>query len=384
MVPKILKKNLTFAIVAHIYASGPSQKLENYLIKKADDLIFIGHPFSYAPDTRSFLRIYKKGKLVADKKFLTWRGPEISFYFKDILLTLWWLIRYKPIDYFVGVDNLNAFTGFILKRLSRVSKIIFYTIDYIPHRFENKFLNAIYHWVDKFMVVKSDKVWNLSKIMVEKREINGVNKQFRDKQLVVPMGCDINDSIVLQNKIDRYKIVFMGHLRQGHGIEMLITAMTTVIKKIPKASLLIIGGGALEDKLKVQAKRLKLTSSITFSGFIEKFNDVNNLLRSSAIAIAPYEDNNKTFTRYTDPGKVKDYLACGLPVIITKVPQVAWEIDKNKCGLAINYNQEELSKAIITLLKNKNLLGLCRKNALKMAKKYTWDKIFNKALSQII
>lgn len=371
---------LTFLIATHVYATGPSFKLEDYLRNKVESLVFIGHPFSFTKDTRSFIRIYRKGKLTFESKFVAWQGPESLFYLKDILLTLWWTFKYgKDVDYFVGVNNFNAFAGYLMKLLGKVKKIIFYTIDYIPQRFENNFLNYVYHFLDELAIQKSDKVWNLSSIMVQEREKKGVRAKYRAKQIIVPIGTDIRKKPLAFKDIDRYKIVFMGHIREGQGVEMLIHAMKEVLKKIPEAHLLIIGGGPLEINMRNQVKRLKLEKNVKFTGFVKKFSDVQNFLQNGAIAVAPYVDDSKTYTRYTDPGKPKDYLASGLPIIITKVPQVAYEIEKNKCGLAINYNKKELTNAIIKLLSDKKKLILFRKNAFKMAEQYSWDKIFTEA-----
>ncbi|MEM4271311.1 MAG: glycosyltransferase, partial [Candidatus Pacearchaeota archaeon] len=323
------------------------------------------------------------GRLVKENKFIEWKGPEITFYFKDIFLTLWWMLRFTPkVDYFIGVDNLNVFSGFILRLTGRVRHLVFYTIDYVPNRFENKVLNSIYHFLDRLAVRKSDKVWNLSPIMVKEREKRGVDKKFRTKQIVVPIGT----SPVKLTKInrDRYQIVHMGHLLEKQGVEKLIEVMKHVIVKVPKAHLLVVGGGPLEDKLKKDVISLKLQKYVKFTGFVKDFSEVEKMLQASAIAVAPYLNSKDTYTRYTDPGKPKDYLANGLPVVITKVPQVAYEIEKNKCGIAIKDNKKELTQALITLLTNDEMLKEFRKNAVKMAKKYTWDKIFDKALRQTL
>lgn len=378
-------KRLSITIVTHVYATGPSFKLEDYLKNKVASLIFIGHPFSFSSDTRSFVRVYKKGKLVHSEKFIYWRGPDPLFYLKDMLLTLFWSFKYgKRQDYFIGVNNFNVFSGYLLKIFGKVEKIIFYTIDYIPQRFVNNFLNSIYHFLDDLAVKKSHKVWNLSGVMVTEREKRGISEKYKNKQIVVPIGTDMGKKILSYKNIDRYKIVFMGHLREGQGVEMLINAMTDVVKKVPSAHLLIVGGGNLENSLRNQVNKLKLSDKIEFSGFVKDFSTVQALLRDSAIAVAPYVDDEKTYTRYTDPGKPKDYLSCGIPVIITKVPQVAYEIEKNKCGIAIEYNKKALVEAIVRLLKDDRLLFQYRRNATIMAKEYSWNSIFNRALKNTI
>ncbi|KKQ34450.1 MAG: Glycosyl transferase group 1 [Microgenomates group bacterium GW2011_GWA2_37_6] len=200
-------KSLSFVIVTHVYATGPSFKLEEYLKDKVDTLVFIGHPFSFAEDTRSFLRIYKRGALIEEKKFKSWKGTEISFYIKDLCLTMWWYLKYRrKTDYFIGVNNFNVFAGLVLGLFLNVGRVIFYTIDYVPNRFTNPFLNSLYHFLDRLAVSRSHKVWNLSKIMVSEREKSGISREFRDKQIEVPIGTDIRGKPLSFDKIDKGKI----------------------------------------------------------------------------------------------------------------------------------------------------------------------------------
>lgn len=377
-------QKLNFAVITHVYATGPSFKLEEYLNRKAvRKLIFIGHPFSYSKDTRSFIKIFENGALKQEYKFINWHGPEMLFYVKDVLLTIWWVLRYCPeIDYAIAADNLNAFSVNILRTLGTVKHYFFYTIDYVPNRFGNKLINSVYHFMDRLAVKTSDKVWNLSAIMVRQREKSGLSKQYRKKQIVVPIGTDISVKPLAFTKVDRFKIVHMGHLLKKQGVEMFIQSMTDVIKVVPKTHVLVIGGGPLENRLRRIVKRMKLDKKIRFTGFIKNYKKVQRLLADAAVAVAPYDDDKNSYTWYTDPGKPKDYLACGIPVIITKVPQVAYEIQRRQCGFAIRYDRNELSEALIEILTNEVLRRKFRNNAIKMAKRYTWEHIFNEAFQK--
>lgn len=298
------------------------------------------------------------------------------------MLTIWWVNKYsRNFDYFIGFDNLNAFTGNLLKKFGAVKKTIFYTIDYIPNRFSNNILNYIYHFLDKLAVEKSNAVWNLSSIMVDEREKKGISPIYRKKQFVVPIGT----ILVKENniKIDRFKIVHIGHLRKNQGLETLIYAMKDVIKIVPNAHLCIIGGGPLEESLKNQVKKMKLGKHIEFTGFLPNYSDAEKYLEDSGIGVAPYDNNKNSFTRYTDPGKPKDYLANGIPVVITKVPQVAYEIEKRQCGIAVEYSRKNIADAIVKILTMPQDRYLeFRKNSIRMAKDYTWDKVFNRAFAK--
>ena len=374
-------KEMSTVVVSHIFTTGPAQELESYLVrKKIKELRFIGHPFIFAADIRSFYRIYERGHKKKSHKAYPWKLPGVLGYVKDVLYTFLWLIfRKEKYDLYIGVDNLNAFAGLLLRGLGRTRRVFFYTIDYIPKRFENRFLNRLYHWIDSFCVKHCDYIWNLSPVMIAEREKKGVSEKYRGKQITVPIGTDLNVKRIPFKGIDRYAIAFIGHLREGQGVDLLIGLLPEVIKKIPEARLLIIGTGPLENRLKEETKELGLSDHVVFAGYIEDHGEAQNLLSRCAVGIAPYEDNESTYTRYTDPGKPKVYLAAGLPVIITKVSQVAYDIDRRKAGIAINYDRNDAVKAVVNILSDEKKLIEYKRNALEFADEFEWPAIFENA-----
>lgn len=374
-------KKTSVVIVSHIHVTGPSHFLEDFLKKKVKNLIFIGHPFLYSQDIRSFFRQHKKGKVIKRKYAPPLKLLGVLYYLKDIFYTFYWLIFLPATDVFVGVDNLNACCGLLLKKLGKIKRVVFYTIDYIPQRSPIKVLNSLYHFLDRLAVRYSDKVWNLSSIMAIEREKRGIEKKHQHKQLTVPIGANLTIRPKPFEKINRYEIVYLGHVIKRQGVQLVISALPAIIKEIPQVKLVLIGGGAYIPNLKRLAQTLKVRSRIEFTGYVKDHRVVEERLALAAIAVAPYVDQEDNFVRYTDPGKVKNYLAAGLPVVITKVPKVAWELEREKCGFAVEYNKKDMTSAIVKLLKDDQLLKFYRRNAWQLAQKYSWPKIFSKALS---
>ncbi len=370
-------------IVTHEYATGPSHALEIYLIERAKKIFFIAHPFVFARDRKSHYRLYQNhGVLTKENEFFIAMSNQILSVIKDMILSLFWILAAGRFDIFIGVDSTNTFIGILLKKIGFVKKVVFYVIDYVPNRFENKMLNKIYHSLDRFAVKYSDFVWNVSPIMVAGREKRGVRQEFRKKQIVVPVGTEMGIKQVPFDKIKRFHVAHMGHLIKKQGVQLLIEALPDIIKRIPQFHADIIGGGDYEVELKALANKLSVSKSITFYGFIKSHDEVEKLLSYCALGIAPYLDIPDSYVRYADPGKVKAYLAAGLPVIITKVPAIAFELERRKCGIAINYDKDHLVDAIIKLLADEIMLKDYRKNAYGMGRDYRWNKVFNSAFRQ--
>jgi glycosyltransferase involved in cell wall biosynthesis len=377
-------KELRVAIVTHVFATGPSQELEEYLKNKVTTLMFVGHPFSFAKDIRSFYRIYKDGKLIKETEASAWKLPELLMYFKDLIYTIIWLIKSKKkIDIYIGADPLNAAAGIFLEKINKVSEVILYTIDYVPKRFKNPSLNWLYRQLDSYCVKNSNKVWNLSSKMAKEREKKGIPND--DKQIVVPIGVNfIRIRRLPISEINRKHVVYMGHLGKGKGLELIIQTLPKIVKKIPDIKLLIIGTGQLENDLRNMVKELGVSKNVEFKGFVKDHRDVENMLVKCAVGLAMYEPDSDSITQYTDPSKPKQYMACGLPVIITAVPWIAEEIEKKRMGIVINYDERELAEAVVKLLKDDEFYVESRENAINFASKLSWDQIFNNALFETL
>ena len=380
-------KKLNVAIVAHIFASGPALDLEQYLKEKVSSLIFIGHPFSYKNDTASFNRTYSKGKLVKNSKFPELKLPGILIYLRDAFLTFFWILKQnKKINLYIGSDGFVAYLGLLLKKLGKVDNVVLYTIDFMPTRFKNPFLNWLYHYFDRQCLKQCKIIWNLSDKMAEGRE--DYMKTSRDlfaPQLTVPLGIWEKRIPKLNfEKKDRYKIIFMGHLLKKQGLDIVVDAMKMIRMKLPKATLQIIGTGEYEEDLKIKVKKLKLQSYVGFTGYVKNHEDVEKMLSEGMIAAATYKPDKESFTYFADPGKIKNYLAAGLPVILTNVPPIAQDIENKKCAFIVEYNAANFARIAVKLLSAPALLKEYSKNAQKYAQNFDWENIFPKALKKTL
>lgn len=386
---KILEKklrNLNVVIASHIFATGPALELEQYLYPKVKSLLFIGHPFSFRKEISSFRRYYKYGEKIYEKKAIAWYFPEVFIYLKDALYTFLWVLLLKDkTNLFVGSDNFLAYLGLVLKKLGRVEKVVLYTIDYLPERFNNPILNNLYRFFDRKCLKNCSVVWNVSaEIASARKKYGGINPVNSVKQIVVPLGIWYQriSKYSLEEK-DSNTVVFMGHLLEKQGLDVVIKAFSKIIENVSNATLKIIGTGAYEVILKDLVNRLKLQEKILFLGYIEDHKKVEEIMARATIAVATYKPDPESFTYFADPGKIKNYLACGLPVLLTDVPPIAKILEEERCGIICSYDENDVADKIIHLMKNRKKLHLYSRNAREFAKNFDWNKIFAGALSWI-
>jgi len=373
---------LSVVISTHVFTTGPAHALQDYLITRASRLLFISHPFYFSKERSSFAESYSNGKLKRNYAIPALRPFGPLSYLRDFVLTILIVIRSsEKFTLFVGVDALNSLSGLILRKVGLVRKVVFYSIDYVPHRFRNGLLNATYHLLERFCNTKCDWTWNLSRSMINAR----IGSENPPNQMVVPIGSSfarINRKPI--QEIRRHRIAYMGSLRPGQGIELAIDAMPKISQEIPNAELIIIGSGPLARELEDRAKVLGVQQNTIFVGPVASHLDVEDILTNCAVGLALYEPRSDSFTQYTEPGKIKVYMACGLPVITTRVPEISKDLDRNGAGILIAYNLPDLIEATSILLRDDQVYRSARESAIRFASEYSWEKIFDNAFSEMI
>ena len=381
-------KDKKIVLVTHILADGAPTDLKKYLIPRINRFLFIGHPFSFAKDKRSFFEFYKDHKIIKSKRIRDYYLPEIIRYIQDFFLTIYWVIK-TPLefDFYIGADNLNALAGIVLRYFEQVKRVIYYTIDYSPQRFENPILNKIYHFIERYCACRADLVWNISPRIQEGRLKNGLNPRKAAEYTIVPQGVWYSRIKRLPfGKIEKHTLVFMGHILEKQGIQYVLSAMPQIIKEIPDFKFLVIGSGEYLNELKNKVKELNIEDYVEFTGYVENHRGVENMIAKSALAIALYEkgDKGRDLAYYADPGKIKVYLGAGTPVLLTDVSFNAREIEKSKCGVIVGYDKNQVASAVVELMKDERKLKQYRENAANYAKQFDWNLIFEENLGKIL
>jgi glycosyltransferase involved in cell wall biosynthesis len=372
---------MNIVVVAHKFLTQPDDELILYLNeKKYKNVIHITHSFSDAVDRKSYFRIYESGKIKSEIISKDYRNfPEPLIYLKELIFTMYHISKLKIIfDQYIGMDGMCSLFGLLLKKIGKTKRVIYWCIDFVPeNRFKQEWKNKIYRIINVFSLKNSDEVWDLSPRMAEAREkFLGIRLSNYKFHKVVPYGIwTKNIKRLSYEEIDPYTIVFMGHLLEKQGVQLVLKALPELIKKFPKVKFKIIGGGAYKHELIKLSKNFKVEQYCQFLGKIENIREVEREISNSIIAVAPYMKSLDTWTYYADPGKIKTYLGCGVPVILTNISWNAAEIQEKKCGIVIEETVESLVNAVTFLLDKKNN-SLYRSNAIKYSESFNYSNIF--------
>src|SRR5271166_2356024 len=133
------------AVTHSTQLEGAADALRTYLLRLPVDLIFVKHPFGYTGNRFSTLESWVNGSLTEQRR---WWAPRWASVLRDVVANLCWFGVRPVTDGFFAFDNVNAFCGILLRAFGRTRHVVYYVIDYTPARFDNRFLNWLYHTVD--------------------------------------------------------------------------------------------------------------------------------------------------------------------------------------------------------------------------------------------
>ncbi|MCW1296184.1 MAG: glycosyltransferase [Candidatus Parvarchaeota archaeon] len=151
------------------------------------------------------------------------------------------------------------------------------------------------------------------------------------------------------------KVIYVGGISSGRGIEMLIDACNYVVENLNYNNFKVGIYGRCVDK-NYRKLLLAKMSNVKFQiKWVEnvKYDDVPNILKEAYLCINVPKPNS-----YFDTGpniKIFDYMASGRPVIVSNCKAQANLIKKEKCGVVCNFTVESIGKAIYSLFKNRKL-----------------------------
>jgi glycosyltransferase involved in cell wall biosynthesis len=161
-------------------------------------------------------------------------------------------------------------------------------------------------------------------------------------------------------------IIFTGRLLRTKGLPLLLKVWETIQTKHKHCKLLIVGGGSkdihdCELELKEYVKSHSLEESVIFTGNVY---NVYEYLQASDIFVLPTEDEAFGIS-------LIEAMACGLPVIATRIGGIKDILSHKENGLMIDAGDfSNLQEAIEQLISDDTLAQSLGQNALSKVKQF--------------
>jgi glycosyltransferase involved in cell wall biosynthesis len=357
---------VTFAIVSNGFADGPAQALRDYLVARAARVVTIFHPLTPEQGMRHSIATYENGRRVDERSVRLPLAPPHSYVLDPFVPLL-----PPQVDAWFGFNPLACGRGLVARVQGRAGHVFLWSVDFVPDRFGPGSLpTRLYDRLDRLCCLRADARVELSEAARDGRNRRHGLPPEALAAHIVPMGAWVDR--VPTTPRDGFKgrrVVFLGHLVPRQGVSRLIDAAQLLGEDV---AVHVIGTGPLEAELRERASDV-----VTFHGYLDDHREVERLLGESAVAVAPYEPSSDTFTRYADPGKLKAYLAAGLPIVMTDVPPNAHELEQEAGAEVVADDAEALAAGISRALNSPDAWQGRRESALAYARRFDWTTLFD-------
>lgn len=145
-------------------------------------------------------------------------------------------------------------------------------------------------------------------------------------------------------------IVYTGNLGSAQDLESCVRAMTHLSNDT--AILRLVGRGDRESELQRLASDCGVEDRVEFSGIVPR-DAVPGVLREATIGLAPLQDTEEL--AYAMPTKVYEYMAAGLPTLVTGRGQIEQFIEESGGGLHADNDPRQIADRLDELLADERL-----------------------------
>ncbi|MDD3932230.1 MAG: glycosyltransferase family 4 protein [Methanoculleus sp.] len=170
-------------------------------------------------------------------------------------------------------------------------------------------------------------------------------------------------------------ICFVGNFAPWQGVESLIQAVPSITSRYPCVRVILVGDGAMKQAWTDLANSLGILEHILFTGVVP-YEDVPFYISASDICVAPFISRRNERIGLS-PLKIYEYLACGRPVVASKINGITGLLARSGGGIAVMpENPHELAEAILYLLQDDNLRGeMGDSGCTYVMENHTWAKV---------
>lgn len=372
-------QNARFGIVSNGFATGPAQPLRDFLVERGAAMVTtIFHPLMKIGEPHHEVKVWERGELVRERVYNLPSRPPLT-YPLDLVVPLW----PPKVDLWIGYNALATWRGLEARRLGRAGKVVYWGVDFVRDRFGKNPVTSFYEWMDGHCCRQADARFELSEAARQARDSRHVAHPLAPSY-VVPMGAWMDRVPTTPPDSERARtVVYLGSLIPTQGGVTFIDALGVLARQGVEFRAEVVGRGPLEADMKARAAALDIAGRVTFHGFVADDNEVAAILASGSVGIAAYDPNVESFTRWADPGKLKNYIGAGLPIVVTDVPPNAKELAAEGVAELVAYDPRSIAAAITRVLDSPGEFQRRRESALRYRTQYDWAEIMTTALAHV-
>jgi glycosyltransferase involved in cell wall biosynthesis len=203
---------------------------------------------------------------------------------------------------------------------------------------------------------------------------------------LIAMGIDKNKISIVSNTPDlktfignkqSYKknylqMIYVGFIQEGRGLDTVIHSLSKLKGKTLPIKFVVIGDGNYLNKLKELVIKQDAEKMVEFMGWI-KNTSIPKHISTSDIGVIPHQKTDHTDT--TIPNKLFDFMACGLPVIVSDANPMKRIVNEEHCGLVFKSGDpDDFCQAVMNLIDSSDkLIEIGANGRRAVERQYNWE-----------
>jgi phosphatidylinositol alpha-mannosyltransferase len=190
---------------------------------------------------------------------------------------------------------------------------------------------------------------------------------------VIPNGIDLEVyrpglAPIRHLRDDSVNILFVGRLEKRKGLGDLLRAYRSIIDRVPRSRLIIVGDGPLRGRVESFISRHRLPN-VVLAGYVPE--SVKPRYYNSADIFCAPATGAESFGIV-----LLEALASGLPVVATEVPGYMSVLEPGRDSITVQpKNWRELAASLVILARDADLRRRLADYAVQKARRYSWDRV---------
>ncbi|MBK8846072.1 MAG: glycosyltransferase [Bacteroidetes bacterium] len=309
------------------------------------------------------------------RRFKLWFTKGPMFYF-SYNLRLFLFLLFTKADILFANDLDTLMPNYLCSRMKRIP-LIYDSHEYftgVPELEGRRVVKFIWKSIERWIIPQ------LTYMITVNNSIASLYKKEYDSSFAVVRNVpSIDFELPVVDKIkfktennlpaDKPMIILQGNGINIHrGSEELVEAM----QHVSNAYLLIAGNGDVIEILKSKVRELHLENKV----FFKPRMPYKQLLQYTCCAHLGISFDKPTNINYklSLPNKLFDYMYCGVPVLITNLPEPAAIVKQHECGYVLHeFSVKSIADSLSNIFSNPEDLNIKRENALRTATHFSWQ-----------
>ena len=311
------------------------------------------------------------------------RGPALQLleYLAFLSLAMFHATRrhgrrhYRTVQVHTPPDFL-VFSALLVK-LAGV-KVILDLHDLMPEFYASRFGGSLSSlpvrliaWQEKVAASFADRVITVTDTWRRTLETRGVPADKLSVLMNLPDPAIYGPTVAAPRADGPFTLVYHGTLTERYGLDVALRAVALARQELP-LNLIIHGHGDLAESLPGLAAELGVADHVEFSTKRLPSEELPALLRRADAAVVPYRRD--IFTDGILPTKLMEYVALGIPTIVSRTPVVEEYFDDSMVRFVPADDVEALAAAMVELGRDPARRAEIARNAASFSERHSWPR----------